>query len=250
MMKHVGLSYLVGASLILYLPQVICFSFQAMPAWNMVSQRLTYSHLKMAKKPQSLNLEELEKLEVLFDKSEEDEDENSISNEGDDMDWDDMASIHFIIPEDLSGARIDNALQSLITSHSEASSEDSVDNEGISISRSQCSQLLSDGCVRVAGQGVITKKSHQIQTGDELIVFAEDSIDKGTKDKELSVESLISGLVNRGKGGLTEEEMIRPQDIPLSVLFEDEHMVSFRVMVFFPFHRFLHISIFRQQRLL
>ena len=226
MKKHVGLSYLVGASLILNLPQVICFSFQAMPAWNMVSQRLTYSHLEMAKKPQSLNLEELEKLEALFDKSEEDEDENSISNEDDDMDWDDMASIHFIIPEDLSGTRIDNALQSLITSHSEASSEDGVDNEGINISRSQCSQLLSDGCVRVAGQGVITKKSHQMQTGDELIVFAEDSIDKGGKDKELSVESLISGLVNRGKGGLTEEEMIRPQDIPLSVLFEDEHMVS------------------------
>lgn len=160
----------------------------------------------MAKGLSSLNLSDLEKLEAEFDQP--DDVEEIEEAEDDDDDWEvESSTFQLAIPPELENSRIDSALQSLLKS--------SGSNSG-SVSRSQCGQLLSDGCVRITGQGLVTKKSHIVQEGDELVILGQGGD---------SIDSFINGILNRNKGGLTEEEMIRPQDIPIEVLYEDEHMI-------------------------
>ena len=161
--------------------------------------------MDMAKKPPTFDLSELEKLEAKFDEPDNVDEEEEAEE---DDDWEVVASTFQLkIPSDLENSRIDSALQYLLKD---------AENDSGSISRSQCGQLLSDGCVRILGQGLITKKSHLVQEGDELVILGVGGD---------SMDSIVNRLMNRNKGGLTEEEMIRPQDIPIEVLYEDEHMI-------------------------
>lgn len=184
----------------------------------------TLLKLDMAKKLPKFDVAELEKLEAQFDSPEDDEEEDdqSLSKPAnqDDGDWD---SVTFRIPIELDNTRIDNALKKLLTS--EIKKNDLVSSSLESISRSQCGQFLSNGCVRISGQGLITKKAHLVQEGDELIIIDQAPAGSNTRDSAESLDSLINGLVNRKRGGLSEGEMIRPQDIPIEILYEDEHMI-------------------------
>lgn len=94
----------------------------------------------------------------------------------------------YTIPPDLDGSRIDAALGALDSD----------------LSRSLCGTLVSDGFVSVLAAGepnapsAVTRKSHRVSEGDALTV---------RYVREEAPTEII------------------PQDIPLEVLFEDEHMI-------------------------
>uniref|UniRef100_A0A7S4JE35 Pseudouridine synthase RsuA/RluA-like domain-containing protein n=1 Tax=Odontella aurita TaxID=265563 RepID=A0A7S4JE35_9STRA len=120
---------------------------------------------------------------------EEDSSAVGVEGEGKDEEAEDAALRSYVVPPELDGSRIDAALGALDPD----------------LSRSLCGTLVSDGLVSVAGVSggdgtpeVVTRKSHKVSGGDVLAV------------RRIPDE--------------TPEEIV-PQDIPLDVLFEDEHMI-------------------------
>jgi 23S rRNA pseudouridine1911/1915/1917 synthase len=93
----------------------------------------------------------------------------------------------YTIPKELNNKRIDAALASLVEP---------------SLSRSACGTLITDGLVQmVEGDGTVTvldRKSHKVATGDALVVAMP------MDEKPVEIEA---------------------QDIPLNILYEDEHMI-------------------------
>lgn len=174
-------------------------------AWMLSNNHRQRQRRKMvalnAKPKQSFNLAEIEALEQQLDR--EDEDEEELENEDDDID-EDAPTVQLTIPPELDNSRIDNALLQLLT---ELYMNDN-DKHLKKVSRSQCGTLLSNGCVRILGRGIITKKAHLVEAGEEVAILAS------------ALDSFGSLL-----GGKSEDEIIRPQDIPIEVLYEDKYML-------------------------
>jgi 23S rRNA pseudouridine1911/1915/1917 synthase len=146
-------------------------------------------HVQWAKPPPTsiFDLEKIEAFEAQLDAEALDLEDDA----DDDIDSDDISSTGdnvqlFVVPDELDGKRIDAVIAALEPS----------------ISRSLCGILVSEGNIRLAQgdekQTVISRKSHKVSSGDMLSV----TIPKGEKPTEIVA-----------------------QDLPLNILFEDEHMI-------------------------
>lgn len=134
----------------------------------------------------SFDLEAIEAMEAKFDMEEEMEDED------DDILSDELGPtaeeniVLLEVPDEFDGTRIDAALSKLDTS----------------LSRSTCGALVADGNVHlVQANGdlkVLSRKSHKVSSGDTLQVT-------------MPMEEKPTEIV--------------PQDLPLNILYEDDHMI-------------------------
>lgn len=136
---------------------------------------------------------ELERLNAMKGAEEENEDAGNVDDllaEDEEEEESSDTVQEFTIPEELNGKRIDAALTFLIK-------------EPTTLSRSICGNLVADGMVvQIEEDGkkdtILNRKSHKVQTGNKIRV----EIPREEKPVE-----------------------IIPENLPLDILFEDEHMI-------------------------
>jgi 23S rRNA pseudouridine1911/1915/1917 synthase len=141
----------------------------------------------------NFDLKQIERFERQLDAEAlavEKDDADDVDDADDDTDDDDIScpgdnTQLLVVPDELDGKRIDSVIAELEPS----------------ISRSICGNLVSEGNVKLVfnkKQTVISRKAHKVSSGDVLSV----TIPKGEKPTEIVA-----------------------QDLPLDILFEDEHMI-------------------------
>jgi 23S rRNA pseudouridine1911/1915/1917 synthase len=108
------------------------------------------------------------------------------------------SSLVYIVTMEHDTKRLDSVVAAAVLSSTSAS-----------VSRSFCSTLISDGLVTVNGK-TETRKSYKVTVGMSL---------------DIQLGSLTSSIFANAVDGDTIENMIVAQDIPLSILYEDECMI-------------------------
>ncbi|EJK64414.1 hypothetical protein THAOC_14852 [Thalassiosira oceanica] len=144
-------------------------------------------------------------------------------------DADILKEIHFLSWEASGdgGERADSVLVDLLNGG---------DMEGaVSISRSQCGTLISNGCVFFVPAGNSAEFRSQMEGLDRVpfhiieqaspIERKSHSLDPGSILLYPSRESLFSAMSSSLLSNFIPPTEIRRQDIPLDILFEDEHMI-------------------------
>lgn len=164
---------------------------------------IQYGHQLWAKPPptQGFDLEKIEAFESQLEELEEQQQQGeNVLEDDEDFDATETASTAVrtvAIPSELHNKRIDAAIAELLE-------------EELKLSRSACGHLVTEGRVsRIASTGVVDEEEDSV----------EDVIDR----KSFKVET---GMVLKIALPVDEEPTeIIAQDIPLDILYEDEHMI-------------------------
>lgn len=170
-----------------------CLVVAFTPVSGPTCRKVSHGSLIWAKPPpiSTVDLEAIESFEATMDLEVygDDDSEDLLPEEDDDFSLELSSGDdvrEFIVPPELHNKRIDAAVSALI---------------GSSLSRSACGNLVADGSVKLVQEGkssLLDRKSHKIAAGTKLRV----AMPKEEKPLEI-VE----------------------QDLPLDIIYEDEHMI-------------------------